>query len=152
MVLFREWSGAYAVLGSYVDDAFGGALCIDTAQKLINFVSELGASHGAGVNHAKTCGSATSIVILGLLYNSRTRVCSLDTAKVAKYSKRIRMIINNGGTTSKGLEKIIGNLAFAAWVEPFGRPLLSFLAAYVIPDKPATFRPLTEMMQVAFRV
>ena len=149
---FRQWSGEYAVLGSYVDDAFGGSQSKKSAQKLIDFVSEMGAHHGAGVNYAKTCGPATSMVILGLLYNSRTRVCSLDPVKVAKYSERIHTIINNGGTTSKGLEKIIGNLAFAAWVQPFGRPLLSFLAAYIIPDRPTTFRPLTEMMQVAFRV
>ena len=92
------------------------------------------------------------MVILGLLYNSCTRVCSLDPSKVDKYSQRIYVIINNGGASSKDLEKIIGNLAFAAWAKPFGRPLLSFLAAYIIPDQPTAFRPLTAMMLVAFKV
>ena len=92
------------------------------------------------------------MVILGLLYNSCTRVCSLDPAKVKKYTQRIEAILEAGGTSSKNLEKIIGNLAFAAWVEPFGRPILSFLAAYILPDQPTAFRPLTAMMLVGFKV
>ena len=140
------------MLDSYVDDAFGGAIQVQTAQGLIDFVTESGASHGADVNQLKTCGPDTLMVILGLLYNSCTRVCSLDPAKVEKYSRRIEAILSAGGTSPKNLEKIIGNLAFAAWVEPFGRPILSFLAAYILPDQPTAFRPLTAMMFVGFRV
>ena len=58
------------MLGSYVDDAFGGTLHTNTAQNLINFISDMGTRHGAKVNATKTEGPAMSLVILGLLYDS----------------------------------------------------------------------------------
>ena len=54
------------------------------------------------------------MVILGLLYNSCSEVCSLDPDKVRKYSDRIEAIVKAGGASSKDLEKITGNLVFAA--------------------------------------
>ena len=54
------------------------------------------------------------LVILGLLYDARARICALDPAKVKKYSDRIRLLIKKGEATSKELEKIVGNLGFAA--------------------------------------
>ena len=55
-----------------------------------------------------------SLVILGLLYDAQAQVCALDPAKVIKYSSRIRLIIEKGEATSKELEKLVGNLGFAA--------------------------------------
>ena len=104
----------HAALDSYVDDAFGGTLHTQTANGLINFITDSGASHGAEVNCSKTRGPATMMVILGLFYNSRSEVCALAPAKVKKYTDRIEAIIRAGGTSSKNLEKIIGNLGFAA--------------------------------------
>ena len=37
-------------------------------------------------------------------------------------------------------------------MEPFGRPLLTFLASYIIPDQPTAVRPLTQMMWVGLQV
>ena len=56
----------------------------------------MGARHGARINVTKTGGPAISLVILGLLYNAQLRVCSLDPAKVEKYTQRILVIINKG--------------------------------------------------------
>ena len=53
-----------AVLGSYVDDAFGGDVSYSTAQALIDYVTAAGKRLGALVNLAKTEGPATSMVIL----------------------------------------------------------------------------------------
>ena len=92
------------------------------------------------------------MVILGLQYDSEFKVCNLDPAKVVKYTTRIETVIRVGGTSSKSLERIVGNLGFAAWVEPFGRPLLSFLASHIIPQRPAAFIPMSPMMFVGFKV
>ena len=102
------------VLGSYVDDAFGGALRTKVAQELIDFIGSVGARLGALINAKKTEGPAVSLVILGLLYDAQAQVCALDPAKVIKYSFRIRLIIEKGEATSKELEKLVGNLGFAA--------------------------------------
>ena len=71
------------------------------------------------VNSSKTEGPATTMVILGLHYCSQTKICNLDSAKVVTYLDRIRSMLRAGHTTSKDLERLTGNLEFAAWVEPF---------------------------------
>ena len=100
----------------------------------------------------KTKGPWISMVILGLLYRSDFKICSLDPKKVLKYSEQIRTIIRQGWATSKELERMVGRLEFAAWVEPFGRPLLTFLSAYINPNNPQLIRPLTQMMTICLRV
>ena len=102
------------MLGSYVDDAFGGASTSEVAHAFSNYIVAMGARLGAVINAKKTEGPAVSLVILGLLYDAKARVCSLDPAKVTKYSDRIRLLIKKGEATSKELEKIVGNLGFAA--------------------------------------
>ena len=92
------------------------------------------------------------MVILGLLYCSVSKVCSLDPKKVIKYSKRIILVLESDRTTSSKLEQLVGNLEFAAWVEPFGRPLLSFISRNISPDAPKRRVYLSSMMSVAMRV
>ena len=92
--------------------------------------------HGTLVNVAKSEGPAISMVILGLLYRSDLKICSLDPKKVIKYFEQIETLIKQSWVTSKDLERMVGRLEFAAWVEPFGRPLLTFLSRYITPDQP----------------
>ena len=143
---------ANAVLGSYVDDAFGGDVSYATAKELIEYVTAAGDRHQTFVNVAKSEGPSTSMVILGLLYCSELQICSLAPKKVRKYAEQMVSLLRQGWATSKDLERMVGRLEFAAWVEPFGRPLLSFLSAYITPDYPRAILPLTEMMRICLRV
>ena len=104
------------------------------------------------VNTAKTEGPATAMVILGLHYCSQEKVCKLDPAKVAKYSERLRAMLRTGHTTSKDLERVTGNLEFAAWVEPFGRPLLSFISQEITPNQPRRRVTLPYFTRVAMQI
>ena len=140
------------MLGSYVDDAFGGDESYATAQDLINFITFAGKDHETFVNRAKTEGPARSMVILGLLYQSALRICSLAPGKVQRYTAQIVTLIGQGWATSKDLERMVGRLEFAAWVEPFGRPLLTFLSAYIRPSDPHVILPLTDMMSICLQV
>ena len=54
-----------AVLGSYVDDGFGGARTQAQAQSMIDWLYAVGHATGTAFNKAKTCGPATRLVILG---------------------------------------------------------------------------------------
>ena len=135
-----------------MDDAFGGDAAYRTAKTFIQFITRAGTKYGTFVNEAKTRGPASSMVILGLLYNSRRKICSLDPAKVDKYSTKISQLLLQVRVTSKDLERMVGRLEFAAWVEPFGRPLLTFLSTYITPDYPQTSLPLTHMMKICLRV
>ena len=87
------------------------------------------------VNTAKTEGPATVVVILSRHYCSQNKICKLDPAKVVKYSDRLSKMVRAGHATSKDLEQVTGNLEFAAWVEPFGRPLLSFISREISPNQ-----------------
>ena len=149
---FNKKYRARAVLDSYVDDGFGGDNAYSIAQALISFITKAGKRYGTLVNVAKTCGPAIAMVILGLLYHSRRKICSLDPEKVTKYSAHISQLLTQDRITSKDLERMVGRLEFAAWVEPFGRPLLTFLSAYISPTFPYSTLPLTKMMMICLRV
>ena len=139
-------------MGSYVDDGFGGALTQANAQVMIDELYAMGRATGTIFNMDKTHGPATRLVILGLLYCSVTQSCRIGEDKLAKYSSRVALVILRQATTSKALEKIVGNLGYAAWVEPFGRPFLTFLAHHINHDDPKAVLPLTPLMTTALRI
>ena len=67
-----------------------------SAQALIDFVTAAGEQHQTYVNIAKTEGPSTAMVILGLLYSSDLRVCSLAPKKVRKYSELMVTLLRQG--------------------------------------------------------
>ena len=103
-------------------------------------------------NKDKTRGPARSLVILGLLFCSISKSCRLEEDKRQKYTSRITAHLAAPETTSKLLEQLVGNLGYAAWVEPFCRPLLSCLALQIVRDEPAAQVPLTPLMVIALRI
>ena len=104
-----------AALDSYVDVTFGWLrTTCQIATDLIDFITQVGYIMGAEVNTSKTEGPATALVILGHHYCSQSKVCKLDPAKVIKYLDRLRLLLWIGCTTSKELQRIVGNLEFAA--------------------------------------
>ena len=149
---FRRTVPFHAVLGSYVDDAFGGARTRAQAQLMVNTLTSVGLATATILNPKKTRGPATSLVILGLLYCSKTKTCRLGEDKQSKYLARIVAMVGSTSTSSKELEKLTGNLGFAAWVEPFCRPLLSCLYSAVVSDDPAARVPITHLMRSALSV
>ena len=149
---FNQTHHTEAALGSYVDDAFGGTTTRQTATELIHFITKAGDTMATVVNTSRTEGPATAMVILGLHYCSQTKICKLDPAKVIKYSHRLRSMLRAGHTTSKDLERLTGNLEFAAWVEPFGRPLLSFISREITPNRPRRLIILPYFTRVAMRI
>ena len=112
---FNQRHRVIAALGSYVDDAFGGSRTTrQVASNLMQFITQAGDAMAAIVNLSKSEGPATAMVILGLHYCSHNKVCKLDPAKVLKYSDRLRLMLQTGQASSKDLERIVGNLEFAA--------------------------------------
>ena len=70
------------------------------------------------------------------MYDAVHRKCSLPPKKVAKYLSRIKEILLKNQTTSKELERLVGNLVWASYVEPWGRPFLSALSSKIKRQKP----------------
>ena len=79
--------------------------------------------------------------------------------KIAQYTSRIVTLLKQAFVTRKDLEKIHGNLNYAAAIEPFGRPFLASLTN-ALRGKPDNFEfplPLTARcslrlwMQILYR-
>ena len=75
------------------------------------------------------------MVILGFLYDAITKSCKLSVKKKDKYIARIENILKSEYIKIKLLETIVGNLTYAAWVSPFGRPFLSALSSKITSSK-----------------
>ena len=140
------------MLRSYFDDAIGGTIYQAHTQTMMDTLPIVGRATATEINPAKSRGPATKLVILGLSYCSGTRFCRLGDAKRAKYTSRIQSVISAPVTTSKQLEQLAGNLGFAAWVEPFCRPLLSSVFALVVQDKPTTQIVIPPFTLTALRI
>ena len=123
------------MLGSYVDDAFGGTRRAADTQLMIETLTLAGKRTQTLINPKKTEGAARSLVILGLLYCSISRTCRLGESKRRKYLARIREAVEQPVTADQ-LETLAGNLGFAAWVEPFCRPLLTWIYAEIDRERP----------------
>ena len=123
-----------------------------TGTTVADTLTSVGLATATILNPKKTRGPATSLVILGLLYCSKTKTCRLGEDKQSKYLARIVAMVGSTSTSSKELEKLTGNLGFAAWVEPFCRPLLSCLYSAVVRDDPAARVRTTHLMRSALSV
>ena len=119
---------------------------------MIDTLIAVGQQTSAVFNKDKTRGPARNLVILGLLFDSISKSCRFGDDKLQKYTSRVTSHLAAPTTTSKLLEQLVGNLGYAAWVEPFCRPLLSCLALHIVRDKPSAQVQLTPLMVVALRI
>ena len=149
---FQKIAPFHAVLGSYVDDAFGGAHTRSQAQVILDTMMAVGRATATSFNTEKTRGPATRLVILGLLYCSVSQTCRLGKEKQQKYVNRVIAMLGSPVTSTKLLEQVTGNLGYAAWVEPFCRPLLSSLYAAIARFEPPTQIRITPFMRNALRI
>ena len=76
-------------------------------------------------------GPATSLDILGILFESRKEDCFISVDKAIKYTQRLKSLLGNNSSTPTNIEKIVGNLVYAAWVIPFGRPFTSHISHFI---------------------
>ena len=63
--------------------------------------------------------------------------------KVAKYLNKINEIFLAKKASSKELERLVGNLVWASYVEPWGRPFLSALSSKIQRKKLYARIPIT---------
>ena len=138
---FQKFYSVPIALSSYVDDFFGGPIrtdCLKTDKKNAELLLEnlicIGNLTNTRMNPAKCLPPARSMNILGIIFNSKSRMCTLPSKKIDKYSKRILLLRENKSCSIKDLEKIIGNLVFASWVIPFGRSFISHIS-FFLPRK-----------------
>ena len=139
---FQKHYSLPIALASYVDDFFGGPVrtgCLKsdkkTANLLITNLISVGEVTNTRMNPLKCLPPSRSMNILGIVFDSKRRLCTLPIKKVVKYLRRIKLLHQNRSCTPKELEKIIGNLVFAAWVFPFGTSFISHISYFLYNSK-----------------
>ena len=101
-----------------MDDIFGGASTYNQTLQLKNEIIRTGLVTTAKANLKKCHGPCQSLKILGMVYDAITKHCTLPSQKATKYIARIDAILKQTYCTSKQLEKLVGNLVWAGYVEP----------------------------------
>ena len=143
-----------------MDDFFGGpkkskaGLDFDKKMALLMFdnLIAVGNLTGAKMNQKKCHPPAQEMEILGFWYDVKNSFCKLSQKKVTKYIGRINSVLSSKYVGGKNLEKVVGNLTYAAWVSPFGRPFLSVLSSKINPLKRSTAILVTVGMRNALLI
>ena len=126
-----------------MDDFFGGPLKTKDGIKsdklkanlMFKYLLAVGDLTGTKMNDEKCLGPARVMEILGFIYDSILKYCKLSKKKQTKYLARIEFVLNSSVVRFKFLEKFVGNLTYAAWIAPFGRPFLSVLSGKLTLSK-----------------
>ena len=137
---FQKCFGVRISLSSYGDDFFRGPICTGSmlrdkrnAKLLFKNLIRIGKATNTLMNIKKCLAPARRMDILGISFNSVEKSCFLTAGKAEKYHSRLVTLRKNGCSTSKNLEKIVGNLGYAAWVIPYGRPFISHISKFINP-------------------
>ena len=104
------------------------------------------------MNRKKSFSPARVMEVHGFIYDLILRTCRLSKKKQLKYLSRIECILKSPKVQFKCLEKLLGNLTYAAWIAPFGRPFLSVLSEKIKPSKHPTPITVTSSMQNALSI
>ena len=128
----KRTPGVTPVLGSYVDDIFGGLaheISYEKALQFRKYICTTGAALSLQFNMKvhKTPLPSKRQVILGCLYDSVDHHIRTAEDKRMKYINCIRATLTASSISVKALQKLHGYLNFSAEVAPFGRPFLAHL-------------------------
>lgn len=133
--LFQRKFKSPIILESYVDDFFGGptrntrnSRKIEKVRATFQQLMAVGDLTGTIMNRKKSFSPARVMEVHGFIYDLILRSCRLSKKKQLKYLSRIECILKSPKVQFKCLEKLLGNLTYAAWIAPFGRPFLSVLS------------------------
>ena len=145
------------VLGTYVDDIFGGFPHNKSLSRALDFrryLYETGASLTIVFNMkpSKTPMPARQQVILGCLYDSTERRVKTAEKKRVKYLARIRAVRRAHTVSVKDILQLHGNLNYAAGVCPFGRPFLATLTGAIRGREGHQSVVVTEPIKSALRI
>ena len=124
------------ILGSHVDDIFGGFPFCSSYERALDFRSymcEVGRNLSVRFNMkaSKTPLPARKQIILGGLWDSKNKHVRTSPKKREKYLSRITELLSKNECVAKEVHKLHGNLNYAAQVAPFGRPFLAPLTNLV---------------------
>ena len=135
-----------------MDDIFGGASTYEHTQRLKMEVIATGQITTARANLSKCLGPSQILKILGMMYDAVAKQCSLPQPKIEKYICRINAVLKAASTSSKDFEILVGNLVWASYVEPWGRPFLSAISCHISRGAPSVRHRLNRYTRMALLI
>ena len=105
-----------------MDDFFGGPERTEDgiepdkrkADLMFEYLLTVGDLTGAKMNKTKCHSPARIMEVLGFVYDSILKTCRLSEKKRLKYLSRIDSVLKSSKVRFKVLEKLVGNLTYAA--------------------------------------
>lgn len=104
------------------------------------------------VNLEKCHGPSQNLAILGIMYDAVGKRCNLPVKKQHKYILALLRILIKGSSPSKDLEKIVGYLVYASYVEPFGRPFISAISSKIDRKNTSKIVEVTDYVKMAMEI
>ena len=117
-----------------------------------SYIFDTGKRLSIEFNMKKSPVPATKQVILGCMYDSRSRRVKTAEKKRAKYMQRIARVLLKGTTTTPEIQRLHGNLNYAAMVAPFGRPFLAALLDLIKHRRPTAVVRIRQRTRVSLRI
>ena len=117
-----------------------------------SYIFDTGERLSIEFNMKKLPVPARKQVILGCMYDSISRRIKTAEKKRAKYMQRIVRVLLKGTTTTPEIQRLHGNLNYAAMVASFGRPFLATLLDLVKHRRPTTVMNIPRSTRMSLRI
>ena len=153
----EEMNCGAPVLGSHVDDIFGGFPLCNSYERACHFrayLCRIGELLTIKFNRkpTKTPLPSKRQVILGCLWDSVDRRVRTSEKKKRKYLARITNLLAKDNASVKEILQIHGNLNYAAEVIPFGRPFLAPLSNLTVEHEQKDMVDICPLSKMGLRV
>lgn len=134
--IMKHWAAPlFQVMTSYLDDFFGGQATRARAQAAIDRFTAIAELLGWSIQKKKVM-LGQRLKILGIIYDTRSRTCSLPEGKRQALSGRISRLLAKGKGSRKEYEQLTGDLGYASNVDLSLRTRLPMLYRAVYSDVP----------------
>ena len=117
-----------------------------------SYIFDTGERLSIEFNMKKSPVPARKQAILGCRYDSISRRINTAEKKRAKYMQRIVRVLRKGTTTTPEIQRLHGNLNYAAMVAPFGRPFLASLLDLIKHRRPTAVVNIRQRTRVSLRI
>ena len=153
----EEMSCGEPILGSHVDDIFGGFPFCDSYERACHFrdyLCRIGELLSIKFNRKprKTPLPSKRQVILGCLWDSVDRRVRTSENKKQKYLTRITNLLEKDKASVKEILQIHGNLNYAAEIAPFGRPFLAALSNLTVEHEQKDIVNICPLSKMGLRI
>jgi hypothetical protein len=135
----------------YVDDFMLMNKRLSAAKFQLERVVQLFAELGIPISVKKLEGPATSMVFLGILFDSTSMVIRLDEEKLASIHAELELWSERSTASREQLQSIIGILSFVAKVVPTGRTFLRRMIDHMKGLPPSSTNTQQQPLSKAFQ-